>query len=249
VKVLGLWRYPVKSLQGESLDVADLVKSGVRGDRRWGIRDETTGRILTARRRPELLTAAAQYDGGTPVVTLPDGQVLSGPGDRTDAALSEWLGSRVTLVTSARTGPGRAEFFEDATDDSSEAIEFTMPEGRYVDAAPVLVVTTASLHEGQSLYPQGIWDARRFRPNVLLDVDGVGWLEDDWLGRSVQVGDAVLRPSEACVRCTMVTRAQPDLPADKDVFRTLAKHHRGRFGVWSDVARPGRVELGAPASV
>lgn len=247
--VVGLWRYPVKSLQGEALEAAELEPDGARGDRQWGIRDEATGKILTARRRPELLTAAATYDGSTPVLTLPDGRALVGPGAPTDAALSEWLGSSVSLVASARTGRGQAEFFADATDDTSEAIEFTMPPGRYVDAAPVLVVTTASLRQGASLHPQGVWDPRRFRPNIVLDTDEDGWAEDAWVDRTVQVGGAVLRPSEPCVRCTMVTREQPGLPPDKDVFRTLARHHGGLFGVWCDVAVSGPVELGDPASV
>ena len=52
MEVLGLWRYAVKSLQGERLESARLEDDGLAGDRRWGIRDLRTGRILTARRRP-----------------------------------------------------------------------------------------------------------------------------------------------------------------------------------------------------
>ena len=138
MEVVGLWRYPVKSLQGEAIPVADFEADGILGDRQWGIRDGRTDRILTARRRPELLAAAASYDDGTPVITLPDGRVSVGPGEGTDRLLSEWLGSPVSLVPSVGTDPGRAEYFADATDDTSQAIEWTMPEGRYVDAAAVL---------------------------------------------------------------------------------------------------------------
>jgi uncharacterized protein YcbX len=218
------------------------------GDRTWGIRDEKTGRILTARRRPPLLAASAVYDDGAPVVTLPDGTVLHGPGRQTDDALSDWLDSAVSLVSS--TGAkGRAEFFADATDDSSQAIEFTMPEGRYVDAAPLLVLTTASLRTGERLHPDGEWSPRRFRPNVLIDVDGDGWLEDGWVGQRLHAGAVELQPVEPCVRCTMVTRPQPGLDADVDVFRTLARNHRGRFGVWSDVAVPGTLAVGDEATL
>ncbi|GAA3809908.1 MOSC domain-containing protein [Nocardioides panacisoli] len=243
MKVVGLWRYPVKSLQGEAVASATVERDGVAGDRTWGIRDESTGRILTARRRPPLLEAAAAYDDGMPVVTLPDGSVLRGPGRQTDAALSDWLAMPVSLVSSAGD-EGRAEFFADATDDTSEAIEFTMPEGRYVDAAPLLVLTTASLRTGEGLHPEGDWSPRRFRPNLLVDADGDGWLEDDWVGQRVLAGEVELRPAEPCVRCTMVTRPQPGLEADVDVFRTLARHHRGRFGVWSDVVVPGTLTVG-----
>jgi uncharacterized protein YcbX len=249
MQVVGLWRYPVKSLQGEAVPAADLVGDGVLGDRQWGLRDERTGRILTARRRPELLAASAAYDGRAPHITLPDGSVADGPGERTDRLLSQWLDSPVSLVASTGSDPGRAEYFADATDDTSQAIEWTMPEGRFVDAAPVLVLTTASLRAGARLHPDGAWDPRRFRPNVLLDVDGDGWVEDEWVGRPLRIGGAELRPVEPCTRCTMVTRAQPGLDADVEVFRTLARHHAARFGVWSVVAAPGIVSVGDEAAV
>ncbi|HET7071086.1 MAG TPA: MOSC N-terminal beta barrel domain-containing protein [Nocardioides sp.] len=249
VEIVGIWRYPVKSLQGEALDEAVVETDGLQGDRRWGIRDGRTGRILTARRRPELLHAAATYRDGLPVITLPDGRVAEGPGAATDRLVSEWLGGPVSLVTSVEQAPGRAEYFEDATDDSSQAIEWTMPERRYVDAAPLLVLTTASLRVGADLHPAGTWDPRRFRPNVLVDVEDDGWVEDEWIGRSVQVGASVLAPAQGCIRCTMVTREQPGIAADRDVFRTLARHHGATFGVWCEVTTPGRVALGRQVSV
>jgi uncharacterized protein YcbX len=119
-----------------------------------------------------------------------------------------------------------------------------MPEGRFVDAAAILLMTTASLCTGMRLHPGGAWDPRRFRPNILVDVEGEGWLEDSWVGRPVRVGAATVIPSQPCVRCTMVTRSQPGLDADVDIFRTLARHHRGHFGVWSDVFAPGSLSVG-----
>lgn len=244
---MGLWRYPVKSLQGERVDSVRLEDDGVVGDRRWGIQDLRTGRILTARRRPPLLEAAAADADGLPQITLPDGAVAVGPGRGTDDLLSNWLGGPVSLVTSTGGAGGRAEYFADATDDTSEAIEWTMPVGRYVDAAAVLVVTTASLRAAARLHPGGTWDPRRFRPNVLIDVEGESWSEDEWVGRPLSVGAATLMPVQACMRCTMVTRPQPGLGADVDVFRTLARHHGGTFGVWCDVLTGGPVALGDAA--
>jgi uncharacterized protein YcbX len=247
MEVVGLWRYPVKSLQGEPIDAATVEADGVAGDRRWGIRDQRTGRILTARRRPELLGASSTYGGDEPVITLPDGSTVAGPGNRTDRQLSEWLASPVSLVPSSGEA-GRAEFFADATDDTSQAIEWTMPDGRYVDAAPMLILTTASLRTAAGHYPNGTWDVRRFRPNILIDLEGDGWVEDSWVGRRIQIGAVTLIPTEPCIRCTMVTRSQPGLDADSDVFRTLARHHGGRFGVWCDVVTPGSLSLGDRAS-
>jgi hypothetical protein len=99
-----------------------------------GIRDEHTGRVLTGRREPRLLEAAARLAaGGEPVIELPDGTVLVGSGAATDEVLSGWLGHPVRLVEAGVHG-GRAEFFADPTDDASEAHEWTMPPERFVDA-------------------------------------------------------------------------------------------------------------------
>lgn len=246
VRVIGLTRYPVKSLQGEIVAEADIEADGMRGDRGWGIRDEKTGRILTGRRMPELLFASSALSSdGSPVVTLPDGTVCDGHGEATDNALSDWLQRPVRLVSSHDVPPARAEYFEDSTDDSSQAIEWTMPAGRFVDAMPLLVLTTASLRTAAALYPEGDWEVRRFRPNVLVDADGDGWLEDSWCGRALlHVGDAVLAPQQPCIRCTMPTRPQPDLVEDRDIFRTLARNHRGCFGAWTAVASAGTVQVG-----
>ncbi|MGZ4557024.1 MAG: MOSC N-terminal beta barrel domain-containing protein, partial [Mycobacteriaceae bacterium] len=136
----------MKSLQGEALTDAGVEPDGLSGDRGWGIRDETSGRVLTARRAPGLLYASATLTAdGTPILTLPTGETCHGPGVETDKGLSRWLGKPVSLVSSAQVPSGRAEFFADATDDSSEAIEWTMPTGRFVDSLPLLVLTTASL--------------------------------------------------------------------------------------------------------
>jgi len=249
MEVVGLWHYPVKSLQGEPIDTACVEEDGILGDRRWGIRDQRTGRILTARRRPDLLGASASYDGDEPVIRLPDGRRVVGPGKRTDGLLSEWLASPVSLVASEVSDPGRAEYFADATDDGSQAIEWTMPEGRYVDAAPVLLLTTASLRTAARHHPNGAWDPRRFRPNILIDLEGEGWIEDSWVGQQVQVGSITVIPVEPCIRCTMVTRPQPGLDTDVEIFRTLARHHQGHFGAWSEVLTPGNLSVGDRACV
>jgi uncharacterized protein YcbX len=75
-----------------------------------------------------------------------------------------------------------------------------MPAGRYVDSAAVLVLSTASLRTAAQLHPDGVWDPRRFRPNVLIDVEGKGWLEGEWAGGTLSVGEeaivAARRPVE-----------------------------------------------------
>ncbi len=95
VRVTELWRYPVKSLQGERLDVVSVGSDGLEGDRRFSIYDLATGFGLTARRVPELLFASARLlDDDGVEITLPDGSLA-----RDDEALSNWLGRRVELGT------------------------------------------------------------------------------------------------------------------------------------------------------
>ena len=212
----------------------------------WGIQDRSDGRVLTARREPRLLFASSRVaaEGGLAVITLPDGRELTGPGPATDAALSTWLGKPVTLVAAAESDAARAEYFADATDDSSRAIEWTMPKGRFVDAFPMLVMTTAGLRGGAAAYSSGTWDVRRFRPNVLVEVEGEGWLEDAWAERRLSVGSAQLIPRQRCIRCTMVNRAQPGLDRDVNIYKTLHRTHGGEAGMWTQVVQPGVISQG-----
>ena len=245
LRIAELWRYPVKSLLGERLRSLSLVADGVDGDRLWGILDRGDGRILTARREPRLLFAASRMGiGDVPSITLPDGRMLTGPGLATDDALSTWLGKPVTLVSATDRDALRAEYFADATDDSSQAIEWTMPKGRFVDAYPLLVMSTAGLRGGAAAYAAGAWDVRRFRPNILIEMEGEGWLEDAWIGRTLRFGATQLSPDRRCIRCTMVNRPQPGLDRDVNIYKTLSRTHGGEAGMWTLVTVPGSISEG-----
>jgi len=244
VHVAELWRHPVKSLRGEPCDEVVVEGSGLSGDRQWGIVDCETGKVLTARRVPSLLLASSRLTDTGVELLLPDGDVLIAPSAHADNVLSKWIGRRVALVSAESIEVGVGEYFEDATDDNSAVISWTMPTGRFVDALPLLVVTTASLRQGRALHPDGAWETRRFRPNIVVDVEDDGWVEDAWCGRTVRVGTAAVQPAAPCERCTMVTRPQPGLDRDLDVFKVLARHHGATFGVWTTVQTPGIVRVG-----
>jgi uncharacterized protein len=244
VHVVELWRHPVKSLQGEPLHEVTVESSGVLGDRKWGIVDQETGMVLTARRVPLLLLASARATSGGVEIALPDGEVLTAPSADADDVLSNWIGRRVRVAHAESMDAGVGEYFADATDDNSKVVSWTMPPGRFVDALPLLVVTTASLRQGRALHPDGAWETRRFRPNIVIDVDDEGWVEDRWCARTVRIGTAAVRPAVPCERWTMVTRPQPGLDRDLDVFKTLARHHGATFGVWTAVQTPGLVRVG-----
>ena len=116
-----------------------------------------------------------------------------------------------------------------------------MPAGRFVDAMPLLLLTTASLRAASRLYRAGEWEAEG--GDLLIDTDSDGWVEDAWCGQLIRIGDVELLPQQPCVRCTMVTRTQPGLVRDLEIYRTIARHHNGNLGVWS-IVEPA---AGAPA--
>jgi uncharacterized protein YcbX len=244
VHVVELWRHPVKSLQGESLDEAVIENSGLSGDRRWGIVDRENGTVLTAKRVPSLLLAHSRLTETAVELLLPDGDVFIAPSPRADDVLSKWIGRRVTLAHAESFGEGVGEYFQDAIDENSAIVSWTMPPGRFVDNLPLLVLTTASLRQARALHPEGAWETRRFRANIVVDVDDDGWAEDAWCGRTLQIGTALVQPAVPCERCTMVTRPQPGLERDLDIFKTLARHHGKTVGVWTNVHTPGVVRVG-----
>ncbi|MFN8130707.1 MAG: MOSC N-terminal beta barrel domain-containing protein [Solirubrobacteraceae bacterium] len=231
MRVAELWRYPVKSLQGERLDTAEIGEGGLEGDRRFAIYDVGTGFGLTARRVPELLFASGRLreDGGVEI-TLPDGSTATD-----DAALSAWLGRPVTLRSAAATPDRRYENVVDfEREPTSEWAAFEGADGAFHDMgiARVSLVSTETV---------GTWDRRRFRANVLLEGSG----EDDLVGSAVTLGSAALTVSIRIPRCVMTTRAQPDgVERNLEVLRTIAREREGCLAVGALVTRPGAVRLG-----
>jgi uncharacterized protein YcbX len=231
VRVAELWRYPVKSLQGERLNEVTVTADGLDGDRRYAIFDLQTGFGLTGRRVPELLFAsAALMPDGSPQITLPDGSTVS-----EDDELSEWLGRPVALRSSQAEAVRR---YEDVIDfereQSSQWRSFDGPGGPFHDSprARISLVSTTTI---------GTWDRRRFRPNVLLDGDG----EDDLLGSTVSLGTATIELVHKIQRCVMVTRPQPNgIDCDLDVLRTIATDRGARLAVGALVRNPGIVRVG-----
>jgi uncharacterized protein YcbX len=231
VRVAELWRFPVKSLQGEQLEDAAVTNGGLAGDRAFAIFDIETGLGLTARRVPELLFASARLhdDGATPEITMPDGTVA-----RDDAALSEWLGRRVALCASSDVGE---RHYENPLDAEHEAdwIVFDGAPGAFHDSARtrVSLVSTGTL---------GAWDRRRFRANVVLEGHG----EDALVGTTLTIDDVHLDVVKRIGRCVMITRPQPGgIERDLDVLKTVNREHGGYLAVGALVAHPGVVRVGS----
>ena len=233
MRVLELWRYPVKSLQGEQVESVAVGTGGLEGDRRFALYDVETGLGLTARRVPGLLFASARWRGdGRVEITLPDGSPAAG-----DDALSAWLGRPVTLRSVEAAGARR---YENVLDYEREATsdweEFVGAPGAFHDSPEFGV----SLVSERTI---GSWDRRRFRSNVLLE--GAG--EDELVGRRVALGGAVVNVGDRIGRCVMTTRPQPGgLEHDLTVMRTIARERDARLAVGGLVAQPGLVRVGDP---
>ena len=231
VRVTELWRFPVKSLQGERLESARIGSDGLEGDRRFAIYDVATGFGLTARRVPELLFASARLlDDNGVEITLPDGSPA-----HDDDALSHWLGRRVELRSASAEA---ARHYENVIDfereSASEWAPFEGAPGPFHDSAGarVSLVSTATI---------GPWDRRRFRSNVLFE--GAG--EDALVGSSIALGSAMLDVGMRIQRCVITTRRQPGgIERDLGVMRTIVRERNARLAVGALVSQPGLVRVG-----
>jgi uncharacterized protein YcbX len=248
MKVVTLWRYPVKSMQGETVEAVDIGMNGVERDRSWGVVDRETGKVLSAKRWPLLLHATAKIAGDDVCITLPDGVTITAGDSSADAALSAWLERDVFLAPPPEDAGVPYELTTDPTDDASDVWDFATPPGSFVDLAAVHLLTTASLAAATHAYPEGNWAVHRFRPTALVEADGSGYLEDAWIGGIVRLGSAVVEPFMATPRCAMPTRAQPahGLARDTGIAATVRDEHANNLGVYASVRRPGPVAVGDP---
>jgi uncharacterized protein YcbX len=248
-QVAGLWRHPVKSMQGERIETGDLGPAGLAFDRRWGVVDVESGKVLSAKREGRLLQAAARLAHEALEVRLPDGEWVAAADPGLDDALSTWLGRNVQLMPAPADGGASYQMNVDATDDASPLVDFPCPPGTFFDALPVHLLSTASLRGMEPSHPGGEWDVRRFRPTVLVEADGDGFPEDAWIGSTVRVGEAQLTVVAPTVRCVMTTREQPGLDRDLDIVKAVNRDHESNLGVYAVVTGPGAVAVGDSVEV
>jgi len=250
MRVIGLWRYPVKSMRGEPQASADFNQRGVEGDRRFGVLDLSSGTIVTAKNDGRMLEAKSLLAGVTLTVRLPTGETVLGTGPTVDMALSSWLGRSVRLVEARPNGRGTFEMPSDFEDERSQARRWESPYGSFVDVGAVHVLTTGSIRAMAAERPELQWDVARFRPNVLLEVDGDEPVEQGWVGRRLSLGDVELAIEQPCNRCVMTTRRQPGgIERQLDILRHINARHGASLGVLGRVVRTGRVDLGQAAAV
>jgi uncharacterized protein len=263
--VVSIRRYPVKSMQGEELNAADVGDRGLFGDRAYALIDEADGKVVSAknpRKWPRMFDCHAAFvappvpdDPLPPVrITLPDGSHATSDEPEAPRRLSEAMGRAVSLSASAPFAPGLEEYWPDldGLPRRDEVTDEAMPSGTFFDLAVVHLVTTATLDRLRALAPAGRFEARRFRPNLVVATppDASGFVENDWVGRTLTIGDQVrLSITGPCPRCVMTTLAQADLPKDPGILRAAVEHNGGHVGVYASVLRAGRVRRGDPVAV
>jgi MOSC domain-containing protein len=241
---------PVKALHVVSPDEVELTHAGVVGDRRFWLLDRDR-RLVNGKRHPELMRVQPEWDEASRRLALafPDGSVVEGevePGELFEAelygtphasrpvpgpwqeALSEFAGEPLTLLWSERGAQDRGN-----------------DRGGWAS-----LISRGSLEQlGVEAGATEPVDGRRFR--MLFEIDGVEPHEEDtWLGNRVLIGDAVIVPLGDVGRC-VVTTCDPDTGlSDFDTLGLLAGYRREGvteplpFGVYCDVAVPGRVRVG-----
>ena len=268
--VATLWRYPVKSMMGEELNGAEITAGGLLGDRAYALVDVETGNVISAKnpkKWPDFFAYRAAYtappaQNGLQAVwiTLPDGTVLCSDQSDIDYNLSRALGNKVVLQSHSPEDAKLEQFWPEyegeANEVSSEAVAGDAPQGTFFDYAALHLLTTSSIAAMQQNYPEGRFEVRRFRPNMMIDTTGMdGFVENDWVGKTIKIGDSLrLQITDPCPRCVMPTLAQGDLPQDNGIFKNgIAKNKplvpfAGKelpsVGVYARVLTPGWVNRG-----
>jgi len=267
--VAGLWRYPVKSMMGEELNATEVTKYGLMGDRKFAVVDAVTGKVAGAKNPSKwgnFFEFRAAYveppHAGAKVsvvrLTLPDGTTVTS--DQPDLAqiLSKALGREVALAEAPgeRAAPAATaeEYWPDmeGLDYRDTVTDWELPPGTFFDLAIVHLLTTATIDRLRTLDPPGRFEARRFRPNIVVDTgpDQQDFVENDWIGHAVAIGDEVrLQVTGPCPRCVMTTLPQGDLPKDSGILRTAAQHNDVNVGVYADVIAGGTIRRGDPVTL
>jgi uncharacterized protein YcbX len=250
-RVRELWRYPVKSMQGAAVDTVDVTPGGIAGDRAWAVVDAASGKALSAKTVAELLQATARAVDGEVHIDLPGRAAIVAGTPECNDALSGWLARDVELRRAAADAHASYEMTFDPPNDDAERFAIPSPDGTFFDLAALHVLTANSLAACAHTYPDGEWDRRRFRANVLVSEHGdEPFPEDAWVGRPVRIGGTTIDVLMRTVRCAMPLRAQPacgndgPLARDIELYKAMDAVHENHLGVYASVREPGPIALG-----
>ena len=231
-EVEALFRYPVKSMGGEPLEVAELGWHGLDGDRRLAFRrlDDRGGfPWLTAGRLPELILFAPKRLGPVAEGTLPT-HVRTPEGE--DLAV---FGRDLATEVGRRHGA---------------PVEMMYLNRGIFDEASVSVITAATVDDIGRLaaHPP---DVRRFRPNILIaTLRSVPFEEDEWVGGVLSFGEAnesaALGVTNRDERCSMVNLDPGSARPAPEMLKAIVRASDNKAGVYGTVTRRGHLAVGQP---
>jgi len=260
--VAALHRYPVKSMMGEELNATQVGMKGFQGDRVFALADAETGKIASAKnpsKWPTLFRFRATFteplNDSSPLpsvrITFPDGSNTSSDDKTIATRLSSSLGKPVRFLKSP-TGTGTLEEYWPDIDGLARRDVVTdeaMPAETFFDLGMIHLLTTATLDSFRVLYPEGRFEPRRFRPNLVIQTepDVKGYPENEWDEKILTVGNEVkIKITGPCGRCVMTTLPQGDLPKDAGILKTAARHNQARVGAYASVLQGGVIRTGDP---
>jgi uncharacterized protein len=262
--VVSVWRYPVKSMLGEELNSSYVTERGLIGDRAYALIDQETGKVASAKNprkwgnlfdfRAAFIDTPQVVESIPPVrITFPDGtHIYSDQADDIDHALSKVLGREVRLMRANLEKPSYEEYWPDIEGlaQRDNITDEAMPPQTFFDIAVIHIFTTSTINRLRELYPEGRFEVRRFRPNIVIESESSSgekkdFIENLWVGKQLMIGkDIVLSVTGPCTRCVMITLPQGDLPKDLGILRTVAQYNRVTAGVYASVHRGGTIRRG-----
>jgi uncharacterized protein len=257
--VAALHRYPVKSMMGEELNATRVGARGFQGDRVFALADAETGKIASAKnpsKWPALFSFRAAFtaplNGDTlpPArIILPDGGTVSTEDKNLAARLSASLGKPVRFLKSAASAGTLEEYWPDIDGLARRDVvtDEAMPAETFFDLGMIHLLTTATLDSFRALYPEGRFETRRFRPNLVIQTaTGLkGFPENEWDEKILAIGNEVkIKITGPCGRCVMTTLPQGDLPKDTGILKAAARHNQARVGAYAAVLQGGVIRAG-----
>ena len=228
-RVVGLWRYPVKSMGPEALSEGDVGWHGLAGDRRWAFIREGLARSgfpwLTLRERQDLshyrpsFLEPARPDKSPTVVQTPSGAIF----DVADVALAAEICPHGARVIRQDRG--------------------------IFDTFPLSVITTQSIDRLSEMVGARL-DVQRFRPNILVEAGAAApFAEDAWVGCILRIGGMRMRVDKRDGRCVVITIDPVTTERNPAILRAVAGDRQGCLGVYGTTVEPGRVAVNDPVLI
>jgi uncharacterized protein YcbX len=247
-------------MMGEELNSSHITERGLIGDRVYAIIDQQTGKVASAKNprkweklfdfRAAFIDSLQTADNIPPVrITLPDGRQIFSNQSEIDHTLSKVLGREVTLMKASLEKPSYEEYWPDIEGIAHREMvtDEAMPSQSFFDVAVIHILTTSTINRLRELYPEGRFEVRRFRPNIVIESRSgqKDFIENLWVDKKLMIGEeVVLRVIAPCTRCVMITLPQGDLPKDLGILHTVARYNQVHAGVYASVEKGGIVRRG-----